>query len=61
MTGQIVAGADPVEAAKYQLVVMFMVAGATAMGCLLIAVLVYRRLFDEAHRLRAERIHKRAG
>lgn len=59
MTGQILAGADPVEAAKYQLVVMFMIAGGTALACLVVALLVYRRLFDAAHRLRAERITRR--
>ena len=52
MTGQILAGADPVEAVKYQIVVMFMIAGATSLGCVLTALLAYRRLFDSAHRLR---------
>ena len=34
MTGQIIAGADPVGAAKYQVLIMFLIAGATALGSL---------------------------
>ncbi len=58
MTGQILAGADPVEAVKYQVVVMFMIAAATSLGCVVIALLTYHRLFDPAHRLRRELITK---
>ena len=32
MTGQILAGIDPVEAAKYQVLIMFLIASATALG-----------------------------
>ena len=35
MTGQILAGADPVGAAKYQVLIMFLIAGATALGSFL--------------------------
>ena len=35
MTGQIIAGADPVDAAKYQMLIMFLIAGATALGSFL--------------------------
>lgn len=59
MTGQILAGADPLAAVKYQIVVMFMLAAATSLGCIVIAWVVYRRLFNERHQLRAERIRKR--
>ena len=34
MSGLILAGVDPVEAVKYQLLIMFMVAGGTAFGSL---------------------------
>ena len=60
MTGQILAGADPLEAVKYQIVVMFMVAGATALGCIGVVLLSYRRLFDTAHRLRVDDITRKA-
>ena len=56
MTGQILQGAEPTDAVRYQIVIMFMLAGATAFGCMLLALYSYRRLFDDAHRLRAERI-----
>ena len=58
MTGQILAGADPYEAVKYQIVVMFMIAAATSMGCMLIALLVQRHMFNERHQLRSDRIFR---
>jgi putative ABC transport system permease protein len=54
MTGQILEGADPLEAVKYQIVVMFMIAAGTALGCMLMALLCFRRLFNERHQLRVE-------
>jgi len=59
MTGQILAGADPLQAVAYQIVVMFMIAAAVAFGCMLTALLVQRRLFNERHQLLVERIIKR--
>ena len=59
MTGQILAGADPLQAVEYQIVVMFMIAAATAMGCILVALLVYQRLFNARHQLLSELITKR--
>lgn len=59
MTGQILAGADPVAAVEYQILIMFMLAGSCALSSIGALFLVYRRLFDEAHRLRAERITPR--
>lgn len=58
MTGQILEGADPSSAVRYQIVMMFMLAGATALGCMLLALVTYRRLFNARHQLRAERIVK---
>ena len=45
MSGQILAGADPVTATGYQIVVMLMVAAATALVSVLALVLTYRRRF----------------
>lgn len=56
MTGQILAGIDPVEAVKYQLLVMFLIAGATAIGVTLVVFAVLRRLTDVRHRLRLDRL-----
>jgi putative ABC transport system permease protein len=61
MTGQILGGSDPLTAVKYQIVVMFMLAAATALGCTLVALLVYGRLFNLRHQLRAELIRRRKG
>jgi putative ABC transport system permease protein len=60
MTGQILAGESPLVAVAYQVVVMFMIAAATALGAMLTALLVHRRLFDDQHRLRAERIVRKS-
>ncbi len=59
MTGQILEGADPLNAVRYQIVVMFMIAAATSMGCIGTALFVYFRVFNARHQLRAERIRKR--
>jgi len=59
MTGQILAGEDPLKAVEYQIVVMFMIAAATSLGCMLIAVLVYHRLFNARHQLLSDLITKR--
>jgi putative ABC transport system permease protein len=55
MTGQIIAGADPVGAAKYQVMIMFLIAGATGLGSLLAAAGGVVLLTDERHRLRLPR------
>ncbi|HCP45045.1 MAG TPA: iron export ABC transporter permease subunit FetB [Deltaproteobacteria bacterium] len=56
MTGQILGGTDPAEAARYQILIMFLIASATAMGTALSVLLSLRALFDDDHRLRSERI-----
>jgi len=45
MAGQILAGADPVTATGYQIVVMLMVSAATALGSVVALLLTYRRRF----------------
>ena len=47
MAGQILAGADPVTATGYQIVVMLMVAAATALGSLVALLLTYHRRFSK--------------
>jgi len=61
MTGQILQGADPIDAVKYQIVVMFMLAFATSLGCLGVTWLTYRRLFNERHQLLSDAIEQRPG
>lgn len=56
MTGQILAGVDPVEAVKYQIVIMFMIAGATAFAALIAVTVAARLLTDSRERLRLDRV-----
>ncbi len=58
MTGQILAGADPRDAVAYQILIMFMIAGATAVGTILLCLLAYRLLADPLHRIRWDRIRE---
>ena len=43
MTGQIIAGADPLIAVRYQIVVMFMIAAVVALGTAIALTLIVRR------------------
>lgn len=56
MTGQILAGVEPVQAVKYQLLVMFLIAGGTALGVFASTMLAVRRLSDNRQRLRLDRL-----
>jgi len=60
MTGQILAGADPVEAVKYQILIMFLIAGGTGIGVFLAVYVGSRRLSDDRHRLRLDRLRAAA-
>jgi putative ABC transport system permease protein len=60
MTGQILAGTEPLEAVKYQMVVMFMLAASCALASILMAFITYRRLFNDRHQLRRDLIKKRS-
>jgi putative ABC transport system permease protein len=54
MTGQIIAGSPPVEAVKYQILIMFLIAAGTGFGIITAVSLAAHRLFDERHRLRLD-------
>ncbi len=56
MTGQILSGVDPAEAVKYQLLIIFLIAGATGLGVVLSIAGGIWRLTDERHRLRLDRL-----
>ncbi|MFA7594390.1 MAG: iron export ABC transporter permease subunit FetB [Thiohalobacteraceae bacterium] len=58
MTGQILAGAPPVEAVKYQILIMFLIAVGTGLGTLGAVAIASRRLFDERQRLRLDRLRE---
>lgn len=61
MTGQLLSGVEPVEAVKYQIVIMFLIASATALGSVGVVLLAYRRLFNRQHQFRYDTIRKRQG
>jgi putative ABC transport system permease protein len=56
MTGQMLAGAAPAAAVRYQIVIMFMITSATALGTLAVILLAFRRLFNGRHQLCATRV-----
>ena len=56
MTGQILAGIEPAEAVRYQLLIMFLIAGATGLGLLMAVTAGAWRLTDDRHRLRPDRL-----
>ena len=56
MTGQILSGVDPVEATKYQILIMFLIAGSTGLGVLFALLGAAYRLTDERGRLRLDRL-----
>nr|WP_295969742.1 iron export ABC transporter permease subunit FetB [uncultured Bacillus sp.] len=49
MTGMIVAGADPIEAVRYQILIMFSFTSSAAIIAIIIAMLTHRVLFTKAH------------
>jgi UDP-glucose/iron transport system permease protein len=56
MTGQILAGAAPVEAVKYQILIMLLITASSGFGLLFAVWLGGHRLFDERDRLRLDRV-----
>ena len=56
MTGQILAGADPIAAVKYQILIMFLIAAATALASFFGGLGAVLLLTDKRHRLRLDRL-----
>jgi putative ABC transport system permease protein len=56
MTGQILAGSPPMQAVAYQIVVMFMIAAASAFGAMAVAVAASLRLMTPDGVLRLDRL-----
>ena len=57
MTGQLLSGTLPAAAVRYQIVIMFMIAAATALGALAVILLAFRVLFNARHQLRFDLLH----
>ncbi|MZP31222.1 iron export ABC transporter permease subunit FetB [Heliobacterium undosum] len=51
MTGQIIAGASPVEAVKYQILIHLVMMGATAVASIAVGLSCYRPFFTAEHQL----------
>ncbi|MBF0255132.1 MAG: iron export ABC transporter permease subunit FetB [Gammaproteobacteria bacterium] len=56
MTGQILGGSPPLDAAKYQLLILLLIAFGTGMGSIAAVYIGSIRLFDERQRLRLDRL-----
>ena len=56
MTGQILGGVPPAEAVKYQILVMFLIAGGTGLGAVTAVLGGVYRLTNGRHRLRLDRL-----
>jgi len=54
MTGQLLAGADPMDAVSYQILIILMIATGAGAGSLIAAHLTVRQLFDDRERLRLD-------
>lgn len=61
MTGQILAGMDPLDAAKYQMLLLLLLAGAGLIGVILASHLAVLALTDNRDRLRLDRLDARPG
>jgi len=59
MTGQILGGAPPLEAVKYQILILFLIAAGTGFGIIASIWLTNRNLFDKRHRLCLEKMKER--
>ncbi len=59
MTGQLLSGTAPIQAVKYQIVIMFLIASATALCTVGIVLLSFYRLFSADHQFLARRIVER--
>jgi putative ABC transport system permease protein len=59
MTGQIIAGANPTDAVRYQIVLIFAIAAGTGLAIMGIVLLGFRALFNAEHQLRLDRLHFR--
>jgi len=56
MTGQILAGMDPLDAAKYQILLMLLLSGAGVIGVIISSQLAVMALTDQRDRLRLDRL-----
>ena len=58
MTGQILAGANPIDAVRYQIVIVFMIASGAALGTFGVVFLAFRTLLSANHQLRLDYLRR---
>ena len=58
MTGQFLAGANPLDAVRYQIIIIFAIASATALGTLGVVLLAWQALLNSSHQLCLDRLTK---
>lgn len=51
MTGQIIAGADPIQAVKFQLLIVFLIMSAATLTAIILGFLIYPSLFNKEQQL----------
>ena len=59
MSGAILGGADVLQAARLQMVIMFMIVASCALACIIATLLSLSVCVDGEHRIRSERIDSR--
>ena len=60
MTGALLGGAPVQQAARLQMVIMFMIAAASALAAILVTVAALATIVDRQHRVRPERVDSRS-
>ena len=56
MTGQILAGANPLDAVRYQIIITFAIASGSALGTLGVVLLAWLALFTPNHQLKIDKL-----
>lgn len=59
MTGQLLAGVDPSQAVRYQIVIIFLIASGIALGTVGVVLLGHRRLFNTDHQFLHSRLRSK--
>jgi hypothetical protein len=50
---QLLSGVNPMDAVKYQIVILFLIASGTALGTVGVVLLSFRRLFNRSHQFQS--------
>ena len=56
MTGQILGGTPPIDAVKYQILIMFLIGAGSGFGVVCAIYMIENHLFDERHRLLLDKL-----